>query len=298
MREAAKGLRSKLDIIIRKGDKSSVYVVMKQSDYFEKIGRILLETSKFQHLTKDPTKDLRKKMSRLVTGTNNQQDIVKFPKVKGNYGPGYCYGTLKTHKAGNPLRPIISQMTSPTYRIGKVLNDLLAPYIPGHFSLKSAVEFIDLLHEKGPEDNIASLRKISISLDRVYRSDKSPLPISEDVLRDMLKASTMAAPFLSHQGKLFRQVARVAMRSPLGVLFANVYMATIEERTFREYQKPKIYGRCIDDIFVTIKETDDDIKLTDALKRNSVLNFTTEHNQQKTLPFLYVLVKQEEDSLK
>ncbi|XP_066943499.1 uncharacterized protein [Macrobrachium rosenbergii] len=220
---------------------------MKKSDYFEKMDRILLDTSKFQHLTKDPTEDLRKKMSRLVTSANNQRDVVKFSKVKGDYGPGYCYGTVKTRKAGNPQRPIISQMTSPTYRIAKVLDDLLVPYIPSAYSLNSAVDFTDLLHEKGPEDDIASLdveslytnipveETISIILDRVYRSNKSPLPISEGVLRDMLKASTTEAPFTSHRGKLFLQVDGVALGSPLGVLFANTYMATVEERTFQLY---------------------------------------------------------------
>ncbi|XP_066958077.1 uncharacterized protein [Macrobrachium rosenbergii] len=88
------------------------------------------------------------------------------------------------------------------------------------------------------------------------------------------------------------------MGSPLGALCANMYMATVEERTFREYQKPKIYGRYIDDIFFTIKETDDARKLADALKRNSLLNFTTEHSQQKTLPFLDVLMKQQEGQFK
>ncbi|XP_066973160.1 uncharacterized protein [Macrobrachium rosenbergii] len=172
------------------------------------------------------------------------------------------------------------------------------------------VEFIDLLHEKGPEDDIASLdveslftnvpveETISIILDCVYRSDKNPLPISEDVLRDMLKASTTETPFLSHWGKLFRQVDGVAMQSPLEVLFANMYLATIEERTFREHKKPEIYGRYIDDIFVAIEETDDARKLADALKRNLVLNFTTEHSQQKTLSFLDVLVKQQEGQFK
>ncbi|XP_064088521.1 uncharacterized protein LOC135202952 [Macrobrachium nipponense] len=84
----------------------------------------------------------------------------------------------------------------------------------------------------------------------------------------------------------------------LGVHFANMYMAAVEERTFREHQKPRIYGRYIDDIFVMIKEPDDARKLADALKRNSVGNFTTEHSQQKTLPFLDVPEKQQEGQFK
>ena len=82
------------------------------------------------------------------------------------------------------------------------------------------------------------------------------------------------------------------MGSPLGVLFANMYMATVEERTFQRHQKPKIYGRYIDDIFITTRKGEDPRKLADALQENSVLNFTIEHSHQKTLPFLDVLVQQ------
>ena len=195
-------------------------------------------------------------------------------------------------------------MSSPTYKVAKALNDILIPYIPGAYSLKSAVEFIDLLQEKGPEEDIASLDveslftnvpvevTIEIILDRVYRSNMDPLPISEDVLRDLLTASTMEAPFLSHRGELYRQVDGVAMGSPLGVLFANMYMATVEERTFSERQKPRIYGRYIDDIFITVQNNEDVNNLREILKKNSVLNFTIENSQQKTLPFLDVLISQ------
>ena len=122
-----------------------------------------------------------------------------------------------------------------------------------------------------------------------------PLPISEDVLRDLLKACTKEAPFLSHRGELFRQVDGVAMGSPLGVLFANMYMATVEERTFSEQQKPKIYGRYIDDIFITVQNNEDAINLREKFKNNSVLNFTIENSDQKTLPFLDVLISQKDE---
>ena len=108
----------------------------------------------------------------------------------------------------------------------------------------------------------------------------------------------MEAPFLSHRGDLFRQIDGVAMGSPLGVLFANMYMATVEERTFREHNRPRLYCRYIDDIFITIQNTNNARELIDALKQNSVLNFTSEYSQQKSLPFLDVLVRQEDGHFK
>ena len=71
-------------------------------------------------------------------------------------------------------------------------------------------------------------------------------------------------------------------------------MATVENRAFDVHQKPRLYCRYIDDIFITIRNPSDAEKLIELLKNKSVLNFTSESSQQKTLPFLDVLVKQKE----
>ena len=43
----------------------------------------------------------------------------------------------------------------------------------------------------------------------------------------------MEAPFLSPDNKLYKQIDGVAMGSPLGVLFANLYMGHLEETLFK-----------------------------------------------------------------
>ena len=307
LRKAAKELREREDIIIRKGDKSAVYVIMKRDEYLMKMDNILNDPTKFVRLQKDPTEALKKRVSSMVTRANNLQQEIKFPKIIGDFGPGYCYGTVKTHKPDNPLRPIISQMTSPTYKIAKTLNNILTPFIPTGYSLKSSVEFIDILRTTEPDEDISSLdveslftnvpvlETIEIILNNVYRSGQNPIPIPEKLLKEMLTACTTEAPFLSHRGELFRQVDGVAMGSPLGVLFANMYMAAVEKKTFSDHQRPRIYARYVDDIFIAIRESDDPKKLAYALKSNSVLNFTIEKSIDKTLPFLDVFVERKTD---
>ena len=103
---------------------------------------ILGDETKFEKLPNDPTKDLKKRISALNKVANQSQDSISLPKVEGEFAPGYVYGTVKTHKEGNPLRPIIAQMSSPTYWTAKTLNGLLMPYLPKGNTVKNSIEFI------------------------------------------------------------------------------------------------------------------------------------------------------------
>ena len=308
LKDAAKELREREDIIIRKGDKSAVYVILDKDIYINKMDTILGNPTKFQRLQKDPTEHVKKRINQLIQKAN--ATTKHFNTVIGDYGPGYSYGTVKTHKPGNPLRPIISQVTTPTYQVAKKLNSLLAPYVPLGRSVSSATEFIDLLRTAPPCHDIASLdveslftnvpvdETISIIMDRVYRSDQPILDIPEDVLRAMLVTCTKEAPFLSHKGELFRQVDGVAMGSPLGVLFANMYMAQVEERTFSSHPPPGIYARYIDDIFITTTTNEDVPHMIAALEHHSSLAFTSECSVEGRLPFLDVDISKQDQGFK
>ena len=298
LKAAAKELREREDIIIWKGDKAAVYVIMEKDTYLNKMDQILQDPRKFQRLQKDHSENIKKRINSLLKRANTTTNY--FSQVIGDYGPGYCYGTVKTHKQGNPLRPIISQVTTPTYLVAKKLNSILTPYVPTGRSVKSATEFIDLLHTAPPCKDISSLdveslftnvpvdETINIILKHVYHSDQPKLDIPEDVLKSLLETCTKEAPFFSHRGELFRQIDGVAMRSPLGVLFANMYVAEVEERTFKNHPPPGIYVRYIDDIFVSTTEDDQIPTMITKLQDNSCLKFTCENSVEGRLPFLDV----------
>ena len=132
-------------------------------------------------------------------------------------------------------------------------------------------------------------------MNRVYRSDLPELDIPKNVLRAMLETCTKEAPFLSHRGELYRQVDGVAMGSSLGVLFANMYLAEVEERTFHNSPPSGIYARYIDDIFITTTSEDDVTSMIAAFEQNSCLKFTSERSHENSLPFLDVNIKKHEN---
>ena len=306
LKDAAKELREDPGIKIRKADKTASYVIMDTEEYHQKLDSILQDPSKFKRLDQDPTEKLKKKLNCLIETNNADANGIKLSKVVGDYKPGYCYGNVKTHKPGNKLRPIISQIPTPTYHLAKKLAALLDPYIPSKYSLKSSTDFLEILNNHDSSGIVASLdveslftnvpvdRTINYILDRVYRgSTIHPLNVPENILKRLLECCTKEAPFTCPQGNLYCQVDGVAMGSPLGVLFANFFMGSVEDEVFQNIDKPAIYCRYIDDIFIKIPDEELIEELTNQLKEKSGMNFSIERSNDGTMPFLDVLISQQ-----
>ena len=307
--EAANRLRENPDVTIRRADKASAFVLIPTSEYLEKIDVILGDRSKFQPIQRNPIPDITTRINSTIDAINAVAGGTKFGKLSGEYRPGYCYGNVKTHKPNNPLRPIISQIPTPTYMLAKKLNSILTPFVPNRYSLASSKEFLDLVTDAPSQGIIASLdveslftnvpvdRTIDFICDKIYRSGPTAgLDIPEAHLRTLLEACTKQAPFQCPRGRLYLQTDGVAMGSPLGVLFANFFMGSIEELVFDAIDKPDIYCRYIDDIFVKINSVAELDALRGKLMEVSGLNFTVERSDEGSLPFLDVLLKQNNSS--
>ena len=310
LKEAAKQLREKEDIIIRKADKSSSFVILDKEVYLHKCREILQDHSKFKQISRNPVESLKKKLNNLISVANAEVGGTKFDKLIGDFQPGYFYGNVKTHKDGNPLRPIISQIPTPSYRVAKRLHDIISPYIPSTYSLRSTEEFIDILRVNKPNGFMASLdaeslftnvpvqRTINIILDYVYQHSELPPPsIPKSVMKEMLTICTTEVPFRCPEGKLYVQQDGIAMGSPLGVLFAQAFMSAVEDLAFQDGDViPNLYCRYIDDIFVCSQSEERLDKLRSSLQEISSLKFSVELNVNGTLPFLDVLVDSTADS--
>ena len=299
-----KNLKENENIIIRKADKSNMYVILNKSEYFDKIENILNDQSKFKKISADPTEKIKRKANKLIEQCNSTPGNCKLKKIIGDYEPGYFYGNVKTHKNNNPLRPIISQVPTCTYDISKQLNVLITPYIPSEYAIKSTDEFLDILHSTNCDGILASLDvtslftnvpiqdTIDIIIQNVYNHPTiPPLNIPQDILQKLLKICTSEAVFRAPNGNLFNQVDGIAMGSALGPTFAAFYMGNLEKIVLNEIQtKPKIYARYVDDIFLIVEDQSELTHLKSLMEQNSVLEFTFEMGVEKKIPFLDVHV--------
>jgi len=89
------------------------------------------------------------------------------------------------------------------------------------------------------------------------------------------------------------------MGSPLGPTFANFYVGNLENKTLNENPslKPEMYSRYVDDIFIVVNNEDQIKNLKSKLEQNSKLKFTYELNINNKLPFLDVLVDNNNESI-
>jgi hypothetical protein len=306
LKNAINELKNNENIVIRRADKTSNYVILDRDEYKHKQECILNDPAKFEQIRSDPTKQLKTKLNKLITSCNSVVDYAHFPKLEGDFSPGYIYGNVKVHKnkTDPPLRPIISQVTAPTYQIAKKINEILQPYLPARYSIKSTDELLHIIQTTQPEGILASLdvenlftnvpidSTIEIILDQVYRNPSELAPnIPEETLKTLLLICTKEAPFRHIDGTLYRQKDGIAMGSPLGPIFANFYMANLEEKVLQDDGlRPNLYLRYVDDIFIVVQDTEQLENIRCAFENNSVLKFTHEIGNNK-LPFLDVEIE-------
>lgn len=245
---------------------------------------------------------------------NKGNHTIKFPLPVGDYTPGYIYGNAKIHKNKKdpPLRPIISQIGTVTYDIGRKLKEIITPYMPTKYMINSTSEFIDITKNVTEPGLLASLdvcnlftnvpvnETIDIIINCMFNNPGvAPPPISKDIIRDLLKICTEDAPFRGVTGEIYQQKDGVSMGGPLSPVFANFYMAHLENNVLPTINKaPLIYTRYVDDIFMMIRDIGTLEEIKSKFEESSVLQFTYEVEERKMISFLDVKIIRENSQLK
>ena len=129
---ALKNLSSLKNIIIQKSDKENSVVVMNRDDYINWMETLISDQTKFQKLLVSENKDYNfmvkeKKLVDNILDTLHEKNVItrdiKTIFATDGSSPARLYGLPKIHEAlvdGLPnYRPIISQNSSPIYKIAK-----------------------------------------------------------------------------------------------------------------------------------------------------------------------------------
>jgi hypothetical protein len=86
-----KELREDNRVIVRKADKSNVFVVMNRDDYCEKMNTIISDETKFEKINVNPILTIKREVNKYVTSINAVAGGPKFKKLVGHYEPAYIH---------------------------------------------------------------------------------------------------------------------------------------------------------------------------------------------------------------
>ena len=83
----------------------------------------------------------------------------------------------------------------------------------------------------------------------MYEDDRIvPPTFPKDIFVQLMTAATSCVEF-SFNNIMFRHIDGVAMGSPLGPAFANIFVGYYENKLFASNSKTFLYQRYVDDIF-------------------------------------------------
>ena len=246
---ALENLSKDKSIIITKADKGNAVVIQNVTDYRDKIQAILNQFNKFERLDKDQTVTRENRLNDLITSLKLGKEIKSRILPCGSRA-GVLYGLPKIHKEGTPLRPIISAVLTYNYKLAKYLVEILSEPLlkDSKFVLKDTFDFVNKVSKfntytdkymisfdvESLFTNVPTTETIEIILNRIY---KDVLKIFEGFERATLKKLLILCTKESHfqfNGKFYYQIDVVSMGSPLGPLFANVFIADFEEKHMEE----------------------------------------------------------------
>ena len=302
-----------------KPDKGNGVVVMDRKDYDTAIFSIINDTTKFKHLTEDPTQKREGNLQRLLRnlkkkGFMNSKDYDNM--YPSGSQPARIYGTPKMHKFKvsdkiPSLRPIVSSIGTYNYQLAKFLGGLIAPHLPNDYCVQDSFTFVQDLQKVSAHNkflvsfdvcslftNIPLEETIDLAVQTIFTNTPN-IKITRVELKQLFMIATSKTHFL-YQGSFYDQVDGVAMGSPLAPILANLFMGFHEKEWIEQYtgRQSSYYRRYVDDIFA-IFDCEDDANnfFTYLNSKHPNIKFTIEREVNNTIAFLDVLLNNTDSKL-
>ena len=114
------------------GGQGNAMVVMEREDYDRKVRELLDDTSTYHKLSKDPTPTQESQICRKLRSLHNGKEMTAklYNRLRPSGSqPPKIYGLPKIHKESVPLRPIVSCIGSPSYKLSKHITSIISPLV-------------------------------------------------------------------------------------------------------------------------------------------------------------------------
>jgi hypothetical protein len=315
---ALKELLNDEQIIVQKSDKGNSVVLLNKTDYNTRMKQLLADESKFKKLKVKEGGDYNYlinqeiKISKLFRSLKNKGALNESTYQELNptgTQPSVLYGLSKVHKpvVDNipKLRPILSAINTPTYKLSQFLNEILKPFTTNEYTTKDSFAFANDIRSQQASCYMASLdvdslftnipliETMDICTKLLFQENDTVHGMNREDFKQLLSIATTES-FILFDNEFYQQIDGVAMGSPLGPTLANIFLCFHEKKWLSDCPcefKPVYYQRYVDDIFLLFNNSGSIDQFKQYMNnRHPNMNFTSENESENSLPFLDVYV--------
>ncbi|XP_072048674.1 uncharacterized protein [Amphiura filiformis] len=316
-RSAINNLRKDENIEIIPADKGRATVVIDKTVYEEKALALLSDDNVYSKLKKDPTQIFQARLVKLLKELKDCGTIDS--KTYWKLYPTVCdipkfYGLIKVHKAGAPLRPIVSSIGSVSYELARFVADIISPLIGQTVHhIKNTQTFVDQVR-----DLVVHADESLISFDVTALFTSIPVKDTLNVIKHLLENDNswqvdsaenlsvdniiqllsfcLNTTYFVFRGQNYQQKDGCAMGSPCSPLAANAYMEHFERIALASApHTPRTWYRYVDDTFCVIKSSHVEEFTNHINSQDTNIKFTREEERDGQLAFLDTLIYRKQD---
>lgn len=276
---------------------------MNTNDYDSKMDNLLSDNLTYKKLRNDPTNIYQSKNNTLIKKIISKK-LMPEPEAKKlmihNAVAPKIYGLPKLHKPGTPLRPIVSCIQSPFYKLSKYLSNCLSKitcknnyYIKDSFSFKDFISSVNIpnnyklvsldvvsLYTNIPNDIVTKILK------EKWNTLKEHTSLTQDIFIESVNLA-LTNNYFQFKNLFYQQLDGCAMGSPISSTVAQLVLEYLEEKVLNDIKTPVIFfKRYVDDCLIAIPEDKIDEVLDAFNKFHPKIQFTSEIETNNKINFL------------
>lgn len=256
------------ELCITNSDKGKHTVIMLNSEYTDKMNKLVLSTNDYLLLDGININELEEKNNKFAKVLNEIGSIDKECCSDSCTSISRMYGLVKIHKSNFPVRPITSACASPGFKMAKFCTKVLSDiFFEDGYHIINSSQFVDKLKDVDiqEDESMVSFDVVSmftnIPVDHMIiliseRSEEilSKYKIDFVLFKEILLFLLKECAVFTWNKKIYRQKDSLAMGSPMSPILAKILMTRIIHYTLSRIPvSPKLLSLYVDDSFWIMK---------------------------------------------